>query len=178
MKLALSLLFGLSLTTSVLTVGKVQEHELPATIRLKLDERYPGWRFAQISDEIRRATKEWASPASQLNLISGDFDGNGEVDYALLIEHGGMPNDEGATVGRSVNIVAFLRRGAKYKFSLVDSSGGDYLLLGRKGDGRYDYEARKKFTFTNDAIESVTFEKAATSYVYEGGKFRSILTGD
>ena len=178
MKIMLSLLLGLSLIPSALAVREVLEHDLPTAIRLKLDKRFPGWHFARISDEIRQATKEWVSPDSQIDLIKGDFDGNGELDYALLIEHGDILNDDGVVIGRNVYIVAFLRKGNDYKFYLVDSNAGDYLLLIRKGDGRYDYEAQKKFTFTKDAIDSVTFEKAATSYVYEKGKFRAILSGD
>ena len=164
------------------TVRESAEHELPVTIRLQLDRRFPGWRFPHISDDIRQTTKEWVVSGSHLDLLKGDFDGNGELDYALLIEHGDTIDDAGATLGdatgRDVDIIAFLKTANDYEFHLVDADARDYLLLIQEGDGRYDYEARKKFVFANDAIDSVTFERAATSYVYEKGIFRAILTGD
>lgn len=178
MKVILSLLIGLSLTPGVRPPRASQEHELPTTIRLKLDEKFPGWRFAPISDEIRQATKEYLSPDSQLDLIKGDFDGNGESDYALLIEHGDRFDGDGNFAGRNVFIVAFLKKGDEYKFYPVDSEAGDYLMLRKKGEGSYDFDTQRQFTFANDAIDSVIFEKAATSYVYENGKFRAIITGD
>lgn len=178
MKIVLTLLFGVPLATGVFVGQEAPRRELPAAVRRQMDERFPGWRFPQISDEIREATKEWVAPNMDLDLISGDFDGNAEPDYALLVDHGEIRNDAGAAIGREVSVVAFLKKGEGYEYYLVDPTAGDYILLINKGDGRYDYEARKSFVFPLDAINSVTFEKAATSYVYERGKFRAILTGD
>jgi hypothetical protein len=178
MKIVLTLLLGVLLTTGVFVAQEAPRHELPAAIQRQLDERFPGWRFPQISDEIREAAKEWVAPNTDLDLIGGDFDGNAEPDYALLVDHGEICNDAGVAIGREVSVVAFLKKGDDYEYHLVDPTAGDYLLLINKGDGRYDYEAQKSFIFPLDAIDSVTFEKAATSYVYEKGKFRAILTGD
>lgn len=178
MKIIPSLLIGLALLIGLPVGRKAEERELPAAVRLKLDRTFPGWHFPKIGDDIRQATKEWVVPGSHLDLLRGDFDGNAESDYALLIEHGEIFNDAGVAIGREVSVVAFLKKGDKYEYHLVTFDAGDYLLLIRKGDGRYDYEAQKKFIFTRDAIDSVTFEKAAISYVYEKGRFRAIVTGD
>jgi hypothetical protein len=151
---------------------------LPSAIRLKLGKKFPGWRFARISDEVRQALKEEVSPDSQPDLVKGDFDGDGQLDYALLIEHGDIVNGARVVIGRNNHIVAFLKRGDDYKSYLVGSNTGEYLCLRRKGDGGYNYETQKEFTFANDAIEAEIFEKAATAYVYENGKFRAIITGD
>jgi hypothetical protein len=174
----LAVLLGLSLLPGASAVQEAAGRELPASVRHRLDRNFPGWHFPQIGDDIRQATTEWVAPGSHLDLLRGDFDGNTELDYALLVEHGDILNDAGVAVGRKVSVVAFLKKGDDYEFHLVDSDAGDYLLLIEKGDGRYDYEARKEFIFPRDAIDSVTFEKAAVSYLYEKGKFRAIVTGD
>jgi hypothetical protein len=168
----------MSLITNAFMGRRLPENRLPSTIRIKLDKRFPGWRFAQISVEIRDAMKEYVSLNSQLDLIKGDFDGNGQLDYALLIEQGDIFNDTGAVVGRNNHIVAFLKRGNDYSLHLVDSNAGDYLLLWRKGDQGYSYESQRNIVFDNDAMEAVIFEKAGTSYVYKKGKFLRIITGD
>lgn len=178
MKIVPTLLLGVLSLTGVFVGQAAPPRELPVAVRRQLDERFPGWRFPQIGDEIREATKEWVAPDTDLDLIRGDFDGNAEPDYALLVDHGEIRDDAGVAIGREVSVVAFLKKGDGYEYHLVDPDAGDYLLLIRKGDGRYDYEAQKSFVFPLDAIDSVTFEKAATSYVYEKGKFRAILTGD
>jgi hypothetical protein len=177
-KIISSLLLGLSLLLGVSVVPEAAGRELPASVRLQLDRNFPGWHFPQMGDDIRQATKEWVAPGSHLDLLRGDFDGNAELDYALLIAHGDILNEAGFAIGRKVSVVAFLRKGDNYEFHLVGSDAGDYLLLIREGDGRYDYEGRKEFIFPGDSIDSVTFEKAAVSYVYEKGKFRAIITGD
>ena len=178
MNIVLSLLLSTSLTHHAFVSRRLPEHRLPSTIRIKLDRRFPGWRFAQVSAEIRRAMKEYTSPDSQLNLVRGDFDGDGRTDYALLIEHGNIFNGAGVNIGRNNHIVAFLKRGAGYRAYLVDSNAGNYLLLWRKGDKGFSYETQKNFVFAKDAIEAVIFEKAGTYYIYEKGKFRRVTTGD
>ena len=145
----------------------VPKYRLPSAIRIKLDQKFPGWRFEPISNDVRRSLKEYFSPTAQPEFISGDFDGNRQLDYGLLIRQ-----------GNKSYIVAFLRKGDSYKFYLVDSNAGNYLLLWRKGDQGYSYETQKNFIFANDSIEAVISEKAATSYVYENGRFRKVITGD
>lgn len=154
---------------------EVGEHKLPASVRVRLDRRFPGWRFAEVREEIRRALKE-SSPGAHPVLVRGDFDDDGRVDYALLIEQGSFNNDEG--VGRRSHLVVLLRRRNGYALHHVASPAGEYLLLWKKGDRAYNYATQKRFILRKDAVEAVIFEKAGTTYVYERGRFRPIITGD
>ena len=58
---------------------------IPEAARAILDQRYPGWRVAGVSSEVRAAIGQRLGPTP--GVISGDFDGNGRADYAIVIEY-------------------------------------------------------------------------------------------
>ncbi len=136
------------LLPSNLCLSQEPSGKLPQAIRSTLDRRLPGWKFAEVMDDIRHFLREHVSPNAQPELIIGDFDGDGQQDYALLVAH-----------GKEVRLLAFLNRGAKYKLYELGEPG-EYLTLGRKGTDGFDFHADKKFKYANDAIEVWIFEKA------------------
>jgi hypothetical protein len=149
--------------------------ELPTAARRVLDKKYPGWKFPEVNDEIRQYYKK---SDAELNLVQGDFDGNGQADYALQIAHG-VVFDNGGRAYPQIHLVALLQKSGKFKLYIVDADGGgDFLIVWKKGDQGYSYDTQSHFIFANDAIEAVIFEKAGVSYVFEKGKFRAIVTGD
>ena len=179
MKIFLPLLLCSSLAPGPHAAQPSPRRGLPPAVRSALDRRYPGWKFPHVNDEVRKFVKDYFSPAAAPEFTSGDFDGNGEVDYAVLVEHGTIVGEGGKAVGKRVRLVAFLKQGGGYKFRLVDpEGGGEYVFTFRKGEKGYDYDTGKNFTYRNDAIATGIFEKAGTSYVYEKGKFRATLTSD
>jgi hypothetical protein len=179
MKSLLPLLLCFALAPGRPAAPRTTRRKLPPAIRAALDRRYPGWKFPPVRDEVRKFVKDYFSPAAEPEFTSGDFDGNGERDYAALVEHGTIFDQNGKAVGKKVRLVAFMKRGGRYRFRLVDpEGGGEYVFAFRKGEKDYDYETGKNFTYRNDAIGAGIFEKAGMSYVYERGKFRSIITSD
>jgi hypothetical protein len=60
---------------------------------------------------------------------------------------------------------------------IVTYEGGGSLQLMRKGEGDYDYEEQREFTYQRDAIFS-GMGMGGTSYLYENGKFRAVITSD
>jgi hypothetical protein len=152
--------------------------ELPPQARDALYLKFPDWRYADVPDEIREVLKRDYGPTSRPDLISGDFDGNGQADYAALIYHGTIRVEKGELVYPSLCLVVFLAQDYGYQLHAIEDPGGEYIQLIRKGDGGYDYETQKEFIYQHDAIDAIIFEKAATSYVYENGRFRAIITGD
>src|SRR5436190_17476679 len=151
--------------------------ELPAAARNVLDVKFPGWKYADCSDEVRQFLKQEQGNAPPI-LISGDFDGNGRADYAALIVHGVTRVEDGQLAGPDAAIVVFLAQEHGFEFARIDDPDGEYLMLIRKGDKGFDYERQQEFTFEHDAIDAAIFEKGATSYVYEQAHFRAIITGD
>jgi hypothetical protein len=152
--------------------------ELPSAIKSALDSRFPGWQFPAVSEDICKFLKDYVARDARPELISGDFDGNGRRDYAALVQHGTVTNSEGMPIGHNVYVIAFLKKGSRFKMYIADPEGGEYLVLMRKGKRDYDYETNRYFTYANDGIFAGIFEKAGESYIYENGRFRAIITSD
>jgi hypothetical protein len=150
---------------------------LPSPARLMLNGRFPGWKFAEVSPEVRQFFEQEMKGASP-SVINGDFDGNGRLDYAALIQHGKILNERGKAIGSRYYLVAFLRRGAGYRMYVIKDPGGEYLCLAKKGTRDYNYEEQKEITYANDAIMTGIFEKGGSSYVYKNGKFFSFISSD
>jgi len=152
--------------------------EVPAAIKTELDKRFPGWRFPEIDPFIGKYLREHFSPETYPEFISGDFDGNGQIDYAALIEYETSPlNADAMPVEVSRELIVFLNNGKKFKFHSLDEAS-EYIALIKKGERGYSYETDKKFTYKNDSIFTGYWEKGGVSLVYERGKFRSITTSD
>ncbi len=144
-----------------------------------LDKNLPGWEFPFVSDDIRKFLKARVSMEARPEVIQGDFDGDGQIDYALLIEYGMATIYEAphSKMSHDVLVVTFLKRVGGYEMHRV-GEGGEYLYLMKKGVRDYDYEADRHFYYSNDAIFAGYFEKGGTSYMYENGGFRAIITSD
>ena len=139
---------------------------LPTSARVMLNRRFAGWKFSDVSSEVRQFFKENMRGVSPV-LISGDFDGNGRPDYAALVQRGSR-----------YYLVIFLRRSADYKMYAVRNPNGEYLSLARKGTRDYNYEEQKEITYANDAIVTGILEKGGSSYVFKNGRFVSFVSSD
>lgn len=155
----------------------LKPEQLPPIVRAELDKRFSGWRFPKIDEGIHRYLRENISADIRPEFISGDFDGNGQSDYAVIIEHGVALGEDGNPVGHNIYVTAFLKNGNKLRFYKLED-GSEYIALIKKGEEGYDYETDKNFIYKNDAIFSGYFEKAGSSHIYEKGKFRAITTSD
>jgi len=152
---------------------------LPPSIRTVLDQRYPGWRVADISLDVRTTAKQRLGP--EPNVISGDFDGNGWPDHALLIEYRNTDPRESSTYFNEV--VAFLNEEGRFRLTkLRDRQPGPhpgvYLTLQKKGSEGLDFEAKKKFTYATDSIGEWFLGKGGGSYIFRDGRFRFVIEAD
>jgi len=178
MKVLRAIFFCLLLTPTAL--GGDTPARLPESVKSVLDRRFPGWRFSEVSGEVQQFLRE-RHPGALPNLIKGDFDGNGQTDYAVLIEHGNFDR-RGKAFGRVVELLAFLRRGSGYKlFTLERTSPANpelYLTLAGKGAEGHDFHAGRNFRYPNDSIGFDFFGKAGGTYIYRRGKFRYVYKSD
>lgn len=150
---------------------------LPASMKAILDKRFPGWRYLPVDNEIRTFLKGYVSENARPDLINGDFDGNGQTDFAILIEENTRSPKAASTKMRKARLVVFLNNAAGLQIKVLDPEGA-YLVLMKRGDWDYSYETDQYFTYQHDAIFTGIFEKGGTSYVYRKGRFRSIITSD
>lgn len=152
--------------------------QLPASARVLLNRRFPGWTFGDITAEVLQFFNQSLQDASPV-LISGDFDGDRRRDYAALIKQGKEFNYLGEPIRDRHLLVIFLRRTRGHRtYVIKDPTAGTYITLAKKGAGDYNYGTDKHVTYENDAIQLNYFEKAATSYVYRNGRFISFISGD
>jgi hypothetical protein len=96
--------------TIILALAAQSLIAVPDAVRATLDGACPAWRLApvmpEVSEEVRDRTPSWPP-----NLIPGDFDGNGQVDVAVLVE-----------CREKVELLAFLARGSGFEKHVVEPS--------------------------------------------------------
>ena len=141
--------------------------ELPTPTIQILNRRFPGWKLADVSPEVRKFVKDYLKAASPV-IISGDFDGDRRRDYAALIRR----------IESRYYLVIFLRRNNRYKMHVIKDPGGEYLTLAKKGTSDYNYNEQREITYANDSILTGIFEKGGLSYVYKKGRFISFVSSD
>lgn len=161
-----SLIIAFLLSASPVSWAQSHPERLPASVRMMLDRRFSGWKFSDVSPEVRQFFKENRRRASPV-VISGDFDGNSRRDYAVLVQR-----------RTRYYLIIVLRRTADYKMYVVKDPNGEYLSLARKGTRDYNYNEQKEITYANDAIVTGILEKGGSSYIFKNGRFRSFVSSD
>src|SRR5438094_711988 len=84
-----------------------------------LDRRFPGWRYAEVEKDIREFLKQDVSPFARPDIISGDFDGDGAKDYAVLIEQKRPVQKHREASARNFYLVVFLNRSTGFKMFVL-----------------------------------------------------------
>jgi hypothetical protein len=125
----------------------------PDAVRAELDAACAGWRLAavipEITEEIRTRTPAW--PA---NMLPGDFNGDGQVDVAMLVDCKG-----------SVQLFTFLAEGSGFRKHAIAKP--------QPHDARqFLHLIRREYEF--DAI-GVEFDAiGGHAWVYRGGRWQSV----
>ena len=154
---------------------EAQSIKLPSECKSVLDKNFRGWKLAKIQKEISDYHQE-KKLAYLPNFIKGDWNGDGESDYAVLIEQGKLKNGSGEVYKDRRLIIAFVKNRSGFKHFQFD--GADSIGLMRKGSIDYNYETGKKFRYKTDAISNGFWEKSSESYIWRRRKFVRITTGD
>ena len=153
--------------------GKNQEIQLPDKIKVMLNKKYPGWKFAEVSSDVDTYFKVSQS-LFRPHLIWGDFNGDWKKDYAVQITIPSKP-------AKKRFVIAYIRDVEDFDEYILDYgsvSPDAYLYLFKKGESDYDYEAQERFYYPYDAIGVIHFGKSGVSYIFEDGKFRKVVSSD
>src|SRR4051812_8952607 len=116
--------------------------ELPAAVKDELNRLYPGWTPVRIAPQVAAWFTDYKLPYAP-DRITADFDGDGNVDYAVRI----------AAAGKTVTL-ALLARGGTFQPHVLSTDAPDpftYLLLYRKGEKDFDFTKLKPFRHAHDA---------------------------
>ena len=112
-------------------------------------------------------------------MVHGDFDGDGHLDIALLIQNRLKPVlDYSERAYSSLIAVCFSRPPAVILHLIDKPYCSDFIERAPKGQRYYDFETEKTGTYPLDGVRTICFEKASATYVYDGAGFRRIVDGD
>ena len=171
----------LILTALVVSVTGQQPIKLPKAISEMVNRTYPGWRFSEVTSEVNELFEQ-RFPSERPNLVTGDFDGDGGKDYAILIEHKDF-RQPGEAFTHIRESLIFLKRGIGYKRIRLKDGGGPanpivYINLAKRGTWSREFVTNKKFRYPTDSISISYFEKASGTYIYKKGRFHYVLECD
>ena len=126
----------------------------PDAVRKDLDAMCKGWQLAPVTPEIAEEIKT-RTPTWPPNLLPGDFNGDEQVDVAVLIECNG-----------SAQLLAFLSNGSGFSKEVLEQpqpyDAREFLHLIRK-----EYE--------HDAI-GVEYEAiGGHAWVFRDGRWQSVI---
>ena len=149
---------------------------IPSKIVEMLDREYPKWKIAEVSEDVREYFKT-KGITRHPNVVSGDFNDDGLLDYALLIKPDALKDRR--------MVIAFLNRDGSFDSYVLQSklrpdfsAPEVYLWLFRKGERDYDYDADRYFHYPRDSIGVIYFEVTGVSYIFTDGKFHKVVTSD
>ena len=124
-----------------------------------------------------------AFPDATPNVLRGDYDGDGHLDYAVLIEYMAAKHPHKAQ--RVNRALALLQRSRAFRMiALTDAvefnaNDGPHLWPVAKGEKSWDFDREVEFTYERDAVAVLVDSKGpCTSFIYRKGAFRSIWTCD
>lgn len=145
---------------------------LPPPAMRQLSEKYPNWQKPVIAQEAQQKAQGYASTAA---IARGDFDGDNNQDVALQLQ------DQNEVV----LVVALQKRDNVYelvelKRDILFNDRGQlkslyYLFANRRGNEVRNAATAEKITLAQDAL-SVGLNGTVSTYIYEGGSFRSFAT--
>lgn len=146
-------------------------------LRQALDQRYPeGWRYATLRADLISELHPGESPS----WISGDFDGDGQLDYAaqVVIFRPGHT----LAVDSAQLLLALLRREHGFAHHVLSVGGGPHqgIYLSRIGTGStvQSFEGGPAVGLPADAVHQIFANQASMAFVYDQGGWTEIATAD
>jgi hypothetical protein len=149
---------------------------MPDTVRSILDRQYPCWVKPAISDYDLRTCKQ-PNPDFQYWFVWGDFDGDGNKDYATQFKEADKNY-----------ILVFFNRGNQFVPTVVDPDnklGWPLLGAAHKGETIPDLHEgpngaliSNQRTLKADALLGIGCEKEAVAYIYSGSQFERVFIAD
>lgn len=139
---------------------------LPDAVRANLNRHAGNWRLAMIKDP---GCGKFGS------VVTGDFDGNGQTDYAVYILASIGPAE------KRQRLILYLKSGEQYfrrTLSQHTPNNGMCLIFFKKGTKDYRYDTHKYFRYRYDAVGLFFPGKGGESYLYEKGLFYPVITSD
>src|SRR5437762_920879 len=142
----------------------------------RVSTKFRQWRLAPVSPDVEQFAKSRnVSPTR----VSGDFDGDGRRDVALLFLDGPDPDPQYPGRLDVLHIAVCMSTAWGTRLYLIDKPYcGDGISLSQRGGRYYDFEKQAEGTYKVDGVHAYCFEKAGATYQFENGSFRRIVDSD
>jgi len=140
--------------------------KLPDAVRADLNSHAGNWRLVSIKQP---------DGGKCVSVVTGDFDDNGQPDYAVYIVAGKGPTE------KRQRLILYLKNGEQYsRRTLSRQSPNNDVCLGffRKGTKDYRYDTNQYFRYRYDTVGLFFPEKGGESYLYQKGRFYPVITSD
>jgi|KBSSwiStaDraftv2_1062776.scaffolds.fasta_scaffold762437_2 hypothetical protein len=134
---------------------------LTSAMKTVLASKYRSWRVkSQCAGEPETdIDPRWASVAS------GDYDSDGKVDQAVLLE----------SAGRTIVLVFMSSVSGG---PVVAGDGSEHLSTITRGSRGHDFDTEKDFTYETDALYTGDYHCCGASLVWRNGKFFRFTSSD
>jgi hypothetical protein len=153
-----------------------REKKLLNACEARITAKYQQWRFVPVTTGVADFAK---SRHENPTVTTGDFDGDGRTDVALLIQNGSDPESEYPRRLESLHIAVCLDKKTGIELHVIDRPYcGDGITRAPKGASYYDFETDKRGTYLLDGVSAYCFEKAGATYEFENGAFHQIVDSD
>ena len=157
-------------------IAQTEEPSLTPACVGQISAKCRDWRVAPVSSDVEQFAKSQnVSPTR----VSGDFDGDGRMDVAILVLSGSVPAAEYPYRLDLLHIAVCLNTSLGVRLFVIDKPYcGDGIALSRRGGRYYDFEKQVEGTYKLDGVHPYCFEKAGATYQFENGSFRRIVDSD
>jgi hypothetical protein len=148
-------------------VAGAQELDPPCVAAIS--ERFPAWRFAPVSEEVRAYVADISADRADPVLVGGDFDGDGTQDRAALIQ-----------TRQEVPKIVFCLGGDKHVklLAIEQPYCHDCIVLKKKGAKVQEVDTDLIVTLRADGLSAVCYEHASAVYFLDTGRMQEIVDGD
>ena len=142
----------------------------------QISTKFRQWRVAPISPAVEQFAKGQNTSATR---VSGDFDGDGRRDAALLIIDVTDSNPGNPNRLDLLHIAVCMNRVSGAQLFVIDKLYcGDGISLSRRGARYHDFESEADSVYKVDGIHAYCLGQAGATYQFEDGSFRRIVDDD
>jgi len=164
---------GLAVST---VMAQPEGPSLIVACNAQISAKFVQWRLAPVSRDVEQFAK---SRNVNPTRVSGDFDGDGRTDIALLVFSGAAPVPDYPDRLDALHIAVCMNTRVGVRLFVIDKPYcGDGIALSRRGRRYYDFEKQAEGTYKLDGVHAYCFEKAGATYQFENGFFRQIVDSD
>lgn len=138
---------------------------LPPACAALIGKALPQWKYHDMPpDAVKWAGEQGLTP----DVTSGDFNADGHLDYAALVDVGGVPH----------LAVCIAHGKAARLFTVERPYCSDLVFLSKAGKRYYNFETDRDEVLPRDGVSVSCLEKAGATYLYEEEALRRIIDSD